>query len=134
MKTGYRIWEKPGRRSTYRQGSIHDTLDAAKAATGMPADTTWGTNSEGNHWPENDYRGVLFVGEEEVPESLEDRVQLATDLILENAQTDGAHHKTWVLDQVLRVLTGDRYQQVIDAYCDGDDGEMAYDWDEGVAP
>jgi len=57
-------------------------------------------------------------------------VKGAINLILDFGQTDGAHHKAWVLDQVLRALTGVKYQQVIGKFCDN--GE--YDWDEGIAP
>jgi hypothetical protein len=129
MKTQYRIWEKPDGRATYREGSIHDSLDAAKAATGMPSDTTWGTNGEGNYWPDNDYRGVLFVGTEAAAESVEDRAQLAIDLIVQYGWIDGDHHKAWVMDQVVRTLAGDRYEKVVAEACaDGSE------WDEGVAP
>jgi hypothetical protein len=43
--------------------------------------------------------------------------------------TDGAHHKQWVIDQMLRALTGVDYQDWRAAYeVDGDQ------WDEGTAP
>ena len=57
----------------------------------------------------------------------------AAKLILDYAQTDGAHHKTWVLDQVLKILLHDdekAYKDIIETYCN--DGE--YEWDVGVAP
>lgn len=65
---------------------------------------------------------------------------------------DGAHHKAWVLDQVIRALTGckfeivngraldikevdhdnpsEEYKAWIAARCEGGD----YEWDEGIAP
>jgi hypothetical protein len=128
MKTEFHIWVRPMPRATYRPGDLFPTLDAAKAATGFGEDVAWGTNGEGNHWPEVD-GDLLFVGEEQVPESIEDRIQLAVDLIVQNGWIDGDHHKAWVMDQVVRVLTGDRYEQVV-AEATADGGE----WDEGVAP
>lgn len=43
---------------------------------------------------------------------------------------DGAHHKQWVIYQIVRTLTGDDYQEWVDSYTE--DGE--YEWDEGIAP
>jgi len=34
------------------------------------------------------------------------KIQEALDLILEYGGIDGGHHKQWVLDQVVRTLTG----------------------------
>ena len=47
---------------------------------------------------------------------------------------DGAHHKTWVIDQMVRALTGSEYEAAIKKWCDGEDGPDTYDWDCGVAP
>jgi len=60
----------------------------------------------------------------------EPNVEYAINLLLDYGQVDSSRHKAWVIDQVLRALTGSKYQQVIDKFCDN--GE--YDWDEGVAP
>ena len=51
------------------------------------------------------------------------RTQAALDIGLEFGQIDGAHHKQWVIDQMIRALTGDQYHQLV-----GDD------WDTGTAP
>lgn len=50
------------------------------------------------------------------------------------AQTDGAHHKAWVIDQMVRSLTGDGYAAFVKDYCNGEDGPGTYEWDEGIAP
>ncbi len=63
-----------------------------------------------------------------------ERSQAAIDLIVELGGTDGAHHKSWVLDQVVRVLAGDRYEQIVADACSGEDGPDTYSWDEGIAP
>lgn len=62
------------------------------------------------------------------------REQKALDLILRYGGIDGAHHKQWVLDQVVRALTGDKYDEWVATYCDGEDGPDTYAWDEGIAP
>lgn len=71
---------------------------------------------------------------------------------------DGAHHKTWVLDQVARILNGapvkvtqarwidgtteyryevgssPKYKKWVKELCAGEDGPNTYDYDEGIAP
>jgi len=54
----------------------------------------------------------------------------ACALILEDGGIDGGHHKQWVLDQVLRILAGSEYKNLIAIYESG--GE--YEWDTGIAP
>lgn len=71
---------------------------------------------------------------------------------------DGAHHKDWVLDQVVRILTGapikmtkatwddgrseyrfevgesDEYIQWVKDYEFGEDGEQTYEYTTGITP
>jgi hypothetical protein len=61
------------------------------------------------------------------------RVALAIGIIETYGGYDGAHHKQWVLDQVMRVLHPD-YNKWVKEYCDGEDGPDTYEWDEGIAP
>lgn len=49
-------------------------------------------------------------------------------------QDDGAHHKAWVIDQMVRALTGSAYDEWIAAFRAGEDGPETYSWDEGIAP
>lgn len=42
---------------------------------------------------------------------------------------DGNHHKNWVIDQMVRELTGPDYQDFVRRAKTG-----GYDWDEGIAP
>lgn len=58
----------------------------------------------------------------------------ALDVAFNYAQIDGGHHKTWVIDQMVRALTGDEYDAWVANYCDGEDGPETYSWDEGIAP
>lgn len=46
----------------------------------------------------------------------------------------GEHHKTWVVDQMVRALTGSRYEEWVRAAKAGEDGPETYDWDTGIAP
>jgi len=56
--------------------------------------------------------------------------------ILDNGSIDGAHHKQWVLDQVLRMLLDEHeYRQTITQFEELDsDGTPMYEWDLGIAP
>ena len=47
---------------------------------------------------------------------------------------DGAHHKTWVIDQMVRILAAGQYDQIVAEACEGEDGPYTYDWDQGIAP
>jgi hypothetical protein len=58
----------------------------------------------------------------------------ALEIALSYGQIDGSHHKAWVIDQIVRALTGSKYEEVIKANKVGEDGPETYDWDEGVAP
>jgi len=68
------------------------------------------------------------------PETDPDRIEQAIELALYYGGYDGADHKAWVIDQMLRVLTGARYERVITDYCAGEDGPETYSWDTGIAP
>jgi hypothetical protein len=63
-------------------------------------------------------------------------IQLALNLIERFGGIDGAHHKQWVLDQVVRLLLGteEAYAQWVEEMSDGEDGPNTYEWDVGVAP
>lgn len=63
-----------------------------------------------------------------------EKIATALDLISQYGGTDGGHHKQWVLDQVVRALTGDDYPEWVRQQKDGDDGPETYEWDEGTAP
>ena len=63
---------------------------------------------------------------------MDDREQGALDLISEYGEIDGAHHKQWLLDQVVRMLTGNEYEY--DRWVESHLKETEYQWDEGVAP
>jgi hypothetical protein len=51
----------------------------------------------------------------------------------DHGQTDGSHHKTWVIDQMVRALTGREYELWVLHYQVDPDGAGA-EWDTGIAP
>lgn len=67
--------------------------------------------------------------------ALEEKIQNALNVAWTYAQCDGAHHKAWVIDQMVRALCGgeEEYRKWVDKYTTPtDDGY--YEWDTGIAP
>ena len=86
----------------------------------------------------------------------QERIDKALQYAADYGQIDGAHHKTWVIDQMVRALTGcptikvkecgyngdytyekqgesEPYKEFIRIYSTDEDGEE-YEWDTGIAP
>lgn len=85
-------------------------------------------------------------------------IQKALDVIIRYGGVDGAHHKAWVIDQIVRVLTGcpeherhlknakgtkfvvhtlgesEEYKKFVREMRDGEHGPDTYDWDIGIPP
>lgn len=64
----------------------------------------------------------------------EDRIKAALDVIEHHGGTDESHHQTWVIDQVVRALLGDRYPAWVVEMKQGEDGPNTYGWNEGIPP
>ena len=64
----------------------------------------------------------------------EEKIQAAIDLAVKYGGIDGAHHKDWVIDQMVRVLAGEKYEEIVREACDGEDGANTYSWEIGIAP
>jgi len=64
----------------------------------------------------------------------EERISGAIDLAVRYGGIDGSHHKDWLIDQMVRILAGDRYEEIVAEAKAGEDGPETYDWDEGIAP
>lgn len=64
----------------------------------------------------------------------EEKIQAAIDLAVKYGGIDGAHHKDWVIDQMVRVLAGEKYEEIVREACDGEDGADTYSWEVGIAP
>lgn len=63
-----------------------------------------------------------------------EKIDAALDLAVRYGQIDGDHHKAWVIDQIVRTLTGDQYDVFLAAAKAGEDGPDTYDWNVGIAP
>ena len=90
--------------------------------------------------------------------SAEDMIVKALSIATDLGSVDGAHHKQWVIDQMVRALTGcptvqktaidcngkpysyeaqgesDDYRAWVHFAKAGQDGPNTYDWDEGIPP
>ena len=64
----------------------------------------------------------------------EERIQRAIEFAVSYGGIDGDHHKAWVIDQMVRALTGDDYETWVKDACNGDEGPNTYEWDVGIAP
>jgi hypothetical protein len=86
------------------------------------------------------------------------RIDAALDMAVSYGGIDGDHHKRWVIDQMVRVLTGcpeitksavdskgqpytyttlgesPEYVAMVCEARDGEDGPETYEWDTGCAP
>jgi hypothetical protein len=64
------------------------------------------------------------------------RIAAALEVARRYGGTDGADHKAWVIDQMVRALLGEfgAYRQFVAEARAGEDGPETYEWDEGVAP
>lgn len=96
--------------------------------------------------PPEDYRATAL--ELWAANEIEVNHQRIKDALALAGNIDGAHHKQYTIDQMVRALTGDAYDQWVADYehCDtvacpfhdgGDQGrdcDQGYSWDEGIAP
>lgn len=63
-------------------------------------------------------------------EKSSDPGERALALMLRYGQIDGADHKAWVIDQAVRIMFGQSYDDMIALY----KGDDEYEWDIGVPP
>lgn len=62
-------------------------------------------------------------------EQLENKRKEAIEIVLSAMATDGEHHKTWSLDQILQTLAGEEYSNFVKKF----EEENGVDWDCGIA-
>ena len=84
------------------------------------------------------------------------RILKALDIAMRHGGHDGAHHKQWVIDQIVRALTGcpmvphhfeeripcdfsstddsKEYREFVADAKRGEAGPDTYEWDKGIAP
>lgn len=89
---------------------------------------------------------------------MSDRIAKALDIAVKYGGIDGNHHKAWVIDRMVRALTGcpmvrvsatdcngnpyeyltegesDEYRKLVADACAGSDGPNTYSWEVGIAP
>ena len=63
------------------------------------------------------------------------KVNTALNFITQHCPQED-HHKQWLIDQVVRILTGSEkgYLDWVNNFCDGEDGPNTYNWDTGIIP
>ncbi|EPZ3025628.1 hypothetical protein ACXMRQ_000431 [Shigella boydii] len=62
------------------------------------------------------------------------RIERAIELASRFGGSDEVHHLRWVIDQMVRELAGERYDQVVASACAGEDGPDTWRWNTGIAP
>jgi hypothetical protein len=62
------------------------------------------------------------------------RIEAALNIAMRYGGTDESHHARWVIDQMVRCLTGTKYDRWVAEYRDGEDGPQSYEWDVGIPP
>lgn len=62
------------------------------------------------------------------------KIDAALEVASDCGGIDGDHHKMWVIDQMVRHLTGIDYDEWVTRQKAGEDGPETYEWDEGIAP
>lgn len=86
------------------------------------------------------------------------KIRKSLDVAIQSAGVDGAHHKQYTIDQMIRALTGcpmviqkaidcngrpyefetmgesEEYLAWVKEFEDGEDGPKTYEWDCGIAP
>ena len=61
-------------------------------------------------------------------------IEKVLELIFQYGQIDGDHHKAWVIDQIVRILTGDKYKEWVKEYTYDEETGECYGWNKGIAP
>lgn len=64
----------------------------------------------------------------------DEKIEKVLELIFQYGQIDGGHHKAWVIDQIVRILTGDKYKEWVKEYTYDEETGECYSWNKGIAP
>lgn len=67
-------------------------------------------------------------------ESPDTPIEKALQIAYQYGGIEGDHHRAWVIDQMVRALTGDDYEKWVTDHNAGEDGPATYEWDEGIPP
>lgn len=141
MKTEFQILHRPDNDDQAADVlGEHETLEVAMARTGFPLASEWDAidrNGQEPLWICNATPGreqQWMIVAVRAPETVVERVELAVEVAVRYGGIEGDHHKNWVIDQVVRLLTGDHYPQIVAAARAGADGPDTHSWDTGIAP
>lgn len=61
------------------------------------------------------------------------QIEDALNIAAQFGGIEGSHHKQWIIDQMVRKLTGDRYEEWVKTW-KSEPGYEDSEWDEGIAP
>ena len=86
------------------------------------------------HLQKENYRLWDLIENGKPVKELKAKIQDVLGIALAYGGIDGDHHKTWVIDQMVRGLTGEDYEKFVSKACRGEDGPDTYKWDTGIAP
>lgn len=64
----------------------------------------------------------------------QEKIQSAIETAVKYGSIDGAHHKAWVIDRMVRILAGSEYERIVSDASAGDEGPNTYEWDTGIPP
>jgi hypothetical protein len=65
---------------------------------------------------------------------LNHRITSALTIAASYGQIDGEHHKEWAIDQMVRALLPNNYEDFVAKAKNGEDGPNTYEWKVGIAP
>jgi hypothetical protein len=112
-----------------------------------------------HHWYKNASNEKQISKLDSDVSQMKKRIDKALEVAMRYAGDEG-HHKAWVIDQMVRELTGcpmvkresefknaqgethivdtlgesEEYLKLVKEACAGEDGPDSYDWNEGIAP
>lgn len=66
--------------------------------------------------------------------NIEDSAVEALSLVFNYSYIEGDHHKQWLFDQIVRALTGEKYEEFVKYYETDGLTDEEYEWDTGIAP
>lgn len=150
----YIYWQRRGDLTEYR-GTValpaqHAQAVAEQLNSKIPTRVHWIADENGKPPPEQQRHtleadGAIWVYEIEtgkVVASYEglavhctmDAVKAAITVASLHNGSGEAHHLAWIIDQMVRILAGPNYDQIVRQACAGADGPNTYEWYTGIAP
>ncbi len=120
-------WVLEGLESQYTDAEAYASRRVKEVEDGLAAET--------EHHPSlHDLVARAFLAGCLTRQSLQYVIGKALEVLVRYGATDGAHHKAWVIDQVVRILAAQRYEGLVAAARAGKNGPETFAWDVGVPP